>query len=165
MKPIARDAELLVEQFDGDAVIYDQRSHRVHRLDKRAHRIWRSCDGQSTIAELADRNGCSREIVELTLDKLQTADLLDGDRLRLRSRRQLVASAAALATIPIVASVAAPTPAMAASPPPKPGTEEGDCAYVFVDGGWRCQYKIVTSTCCSEQQIGTTNRVKCAPCP
>lgn len=164
MKPIARDAGLLVEKFDGDAVIYDQRSHRVHRLDKHAHRIWRSCDGQTTIAQLADRNGCGREIVELTLDKLQAADLLDGDRLRLRSRRQLVASAAAFAIVPIVASVAAPTPAMAASPGPKPGIDEGNCGYLIVNGQWLCRAKgyIGPNMCCKSVQIGTTDKIKCA---
>lgn len=165
MNPQARNDALLVEELDGEAVVYDQRHDRVHRLDARAYRIWRESDGQATVAQLADRTGCERELIELTLDKLNAADLLHADGPRLYSRRRLVSSAAALAAAPIVVSVAAPTPAMAASPPPKPGTEEGDCIYKLVDGGWRCQPNIVTSTCCSEQQVGTTNRVKCAPCP
>jgi hypothetical protein len=166
MKPLARNAQVLVEEFDGEAVIYDQRSHRVHRLDERAHRIWRACDGRTALSQLAERTGCGSETVELTLIELQAADLLESDSVRLRSRRQLVASATALATAPLVTSVAAPTPAMAASPPPKPGTEEGGCVYKFRNGGWVCEFGSITGAggCCKSVQIGTTDRIKCAPC-
>lgn len=128
MKPHARLFDILVEELDGQAVVYDQRSNIVHHLDERARRIWNACDGQRTPRQIATVTGYDGATVELTLLELQYAGLLAGQsRRRLRSRRQLLKAGAALAATPAIASVTAPTPAMAQSP------MANAC-----NGRWRC---------------------------
>ncbi|HKW11047.1 MAG TPA: hypothetical protein VJO33_11760 [Gemmatimonadaceae bacterium] len=70
-----------------------------------------------------------QSIIEYALDKLATAHLLEDEAISRRDvvRRMTYASAAAVA-LPVVLSIAAPTPAMAASGkpttlPPDPGPD------------------------------------------
>ncbi|HEV7808941.1 MAG TPA: PqqD family protein [Solirubrobacteraceae bacterium] len=138
MRPAAREEDLLVEIVDGEAIIYDLRSNDVHHLDERALAIWRACDGRTTIQQIANAS-VDAGSVEPTLRALDAAGLLEqvGE---LRSRRQLLVAGGVAAAMPIVATVAAPTPAMAASPKPctkgtrgcVPGVADMGCEWTFV---------------------------------
>jgi len=48
-----RRSDLAVVQVDGEAVIYDDRSGNIHRLNPTATLVFECCDGQSTIPEVA----------------------------------------------------------------------------------------------------------------
>jgi PqqD family protein of HPr-rel-A system len=52
-KPKVRD-DLTVVELDGEAVVYDEASNRLHHLNPTATIIFNLCDGQSTIRELAE---------------------------------------------------------------------------------------------------------------
>jgi hypothetical protein len=114
MKPVARTEELLIEQIGDEAMIYDKRTDTVHHLDARTLAIWRACDGRTTITDLAGPNE-DVETLELALAALQEARLLMGDGRALRSRRQLLFAGALVAATPMVTSIVAPTPAVAAT--------------------------------------------------
>ncbi len=80
-----------------ETVLYDPELDRVHRLNPTAAAVWRHCDGNATVDDIAtalrDEFGRQppQELVWLALGQLSNAGLLAGE----------------------VASIIAPTPAMA----------------------------------------------------
>ena len=130
MRPRARTEDLVVSEVDGEVLIYDTRRHRAHCLNGPAASVWQHCDGQRSVEELAamvqPTDGTEAEIVQFALRQLDRAHLLE-DRLEETSgqitRQQLLRKAgktgAAVALLPVVASIVSPTIAAAASCVPK----------------------------------------------
>jgi Coenzyme PQQ synthesis protein D (PqqD) len=52
VKPKARD-DLTVVELDGEAVIYDEESSELHRLNPTATIVFGLCDGSTTMSEMA----------------------------------------------------------------------------------------------------------------
>jgi hypothetical protein len=130
MLPKARKDKLLVQEVGDELVVYDQERHKAHRLNRTAAFVWRHSDSQKTAADVAaliesELNiPANEELVWWTLNRLDKAHLLQERVTRPTdaasiSRRQvvrrlgLVGGLAAL--LPVVTSIVAPTPAMAAS--------------------------------------------------
>ena len=121
------DPSLLVSELDGELVIYDTIRNEAHWLSQTSARIWRRCDGKTSIAELvatlneSTDTTCDEDLVWLGLQDLANAHLLKqplerrlGERLATRRsvlRRLSVAGSAAV--LPLVMSIVAPTPAAA----------------------------------------------------
>ena len=119
-------------------MIYSEEHQAAHSLNHSASVVWRHCDGEHSVQELTALLGTelgtdvSEPIVEYALEELSRAHLLEAsphEETNTVSRRDLIrrisyASAAALA-LPVVMSIAMPTPAMAASGdlPPDPGPD------------------------------------------
>jgi hypothetical protein len=129
--PLARHTDLTVEHLSSETIVYDHRSHRVHCLNPTIVFIWEQCDGHTSPQAMAARLPralnlpSDQHIVLLALRKLSKADLInvelpDFESLRGPSRRQLVQKFGAMglavtALLPVLTSIVAPTPAMAAS--------------------------------------------------
>src|SRR5262245_23841975 len=124
MFPESRKDQLLVEEVGGELVVYDQRRHQAHRLNRAAALVWRHCDGRTGAAEMAAllRRELGRpadeEVVWLALDRLDKAHLLQGGLTRpadapRASRRQVLRRLARVAAVavlvPTVATIVAPT--------------------------------------------------------
>ena len=100
----------------------------MHALNPTAAQVWQWCDGQTDIAEMADwlRTECgvlnAVVLVELALSQFRERHLLD-DPVGLpsisptMSRRELARRGVAVALLPAVASILAPTPLQAQSTP------------------------------------------------
>jgi hypothetical protein len=121
-RPVAREAELLVEPVDDELLVFDSERQIAHSLNRVAAAVWRACDGSRTVDEIADATGCKREAVELALVELANIELLAGERpaVAIVSRRQMlrrtaVVGAAAGLALPVIRSITAPSPALAAS--------------------------------------------------
>jgi hypothetical protein len=122
--PRARRDDLLIEDVVDEILIYDTRAQQAHCLNAAAAAIWRACDGQTTLSGLAEAAAAAtgepwdEALVGHALEQLRERDLIDLDR-RLSwpalSRRQLMGRLAASAALPLITSLAAPTPAMAQS--------------------------------------------------
>ena len=132
MYPTSRRSGLLIDQIGDETIVYDQLRQEAHALNRLASIVWKHSDGTRSVQELAIIVGAelvtnaNASIVEYALDKLATAHLLEDETLTRRDavRRMTYASAAAVA-LPAVLSIAAPTPAMAASstrPVPTPAS-------------------------------------------
>jgi hypothetical protein len=130
MTPQSRKEQLLTQRVGDELVVYDERTHEAHRLNRTAAEVWEQADGARTVPELASslrqslaaEGGAavgdqeSEELVRLALDNLDRAGLLVRGLPAINepmSRRQMLVVAAAL--LPVVASIVAPTPAMAQS--------------------------------------------------
>lgn len=141
MRPTAKKEGLLIEELAGEALVYDLDNRMVHRLDQQAFQVWRSCDGHHTPEMIASTLTAEQHgehldadhlaVVETAVRQLRDAGLLlpldeeDPSAKQPPTRRDLLARAGALGAagaaggaLILVHSIAAPTPAMAASPLP-----------------------------------------------
>lgn len=120
--PLARSNDLIVEELGDEVLIYDTQNERGHSLSPEAARVWRACNGKTTAERLSVQLGLDRETVDQALEELTSCELLevrptivaDGSTRREVTIKMAKVGAAAAAA-PLILSVAAPTPSMAAS--------------------------------------------------
>ncbi len=131
MTPRARQARLLTREIGDELAVYDEDRDRLHVLNRTAALVWRHCDGQRTVADLAALvsrelgSPAGEHVVWLALARLQRAHLLEArvaaPGVASASRRALLRGAAQTAAgallLPSVTSLTAPTAALAQSPP------------------------------------------------
>lgn len=123
--PRARQDGLLEEAVGEELLLYDQESHTAHCLSPIAACVWRHCDGERDIAELARLAGASEGLVADALRELREKDLLVVEPGLMQStipgesRREAIGRVArygaAAAAGSMVVSATAATPAMAES--------------------------------------------------
>lgn len=123
--PLARTDDLIVEDLAAEAggtdevLVYDQRNDHAHCLTREAAMVWRVCDGETKPAELAAALGFDVEMVKRAITELSECDLLDVGGATGITRREATVRLAkvggAAAAAPLIFSILAPTPALAAS--------------------------------------------------
>ena len=80
--PHARDEELAVQELADEVLVYDLKRHKAHCLNPAVARIWKRCDGKTTVAELArhlgeaEESAIAEEAVWVALEQLSKAHLL-----------------------------------------------------------------------------------------
>src|SRR5206468_3367007 len=123
--PNARREGLIVEELEGETLVYDLDSHKAHSLNASAALVWRHCDGRTTVSNIARimhkelKAPLSEDLVLLALDRLQTARLLeepsqpDGALPRRSVMKKLALVGGLSVVLPAVHSIIAPTPAQA----------------------------------------------------
>jgi Coenzyme PQQ synthesis protein D (PqqD) len=125
LTPLARREGFVIQQLADEMLVYDLERHRAHCLNLTAAAIWELCDGRTSVSEMASQlrsRGDATvdvEVVRYGLRQLAKFRLLQ-DRLPEGvglSRRQLLrrAGVAAALSLPLVASILAPTAAEAAT--------------------------------------------------
>ena len=121
--PLARTEQLLVMDMDGETLVYDLARHRAHCLNPAAARVWRLCDGRTSVEEMArvvaDATGTAadEDLVWYALRRLNGARLIEGLRpaapTHAVTRRDLLqrmtAAGLGMLMLPTVASIVAPT--------------------------------------------------------
>ncbi|MDQ2713240.1 MAG: hypothetical protein M3Y24_13595 [Acidobacteriota bacterium] len=129
MCPLARKNDVYVEQLPNEVVIYDKISHQAHCLNRTVFTVWENADGTRTVDELSELLAgllgapLTRDATLVALEDLRNADLLQSppklDGVPMPSRRDLgrkfALAGVSASLLPFVASIAAPTPAMATS--------------------------------------------------
>jgi Coenzyme PQQ synthesis protein D (PqqD) len=127
MKPLARTEGLVVTELPDELLVYDLERHRAHCLNPTAALVFKHCDGRRSVAQIArilrrelDMDPPADEgLVWLSLERLERARLLEERPAAPAaapgySRRELVRRVGlAAATLPVVATILAPTPAEA----------------------------------------------------
>jgi len=161
-KPLARSDELILEELGEELLVYDQVSNRAHCLGGRAATVWRACDGQKTVADLSAETGLDSELVSQALAELSECRLLDGlpagaGMTRRDLTFRVAKLSAAAASVPLIVSVAAPTPAAAITPTPAVCAQYSAqscaaCCHIIgccccCEGGGSCKLCYPTSTC------------------
>ncbi len=128
LMPRAREDQLVVEELPDETLVYDLKRHKAQCLNRTATLVWRSCDGQTTVAEMATMLENELEIpadesvVWMALDRLGRSHLLTeqvtlpADRAEY-SRRAVIRTLGQVAgmslLLPVVESIVAPTAAHA----------------------------------------------------
>jgi hypothetical protein len=129
-KPLARTEDLVIENVEDELLVYDGKHARAHSLSAPAARVWRACDGETSIDDLAAALELPRETVVNALDELEGAELLESYGLQIVNggsangngitRRQMAVRSAkiggAVAAAPLLYSIAVPSPAAAVTP-------------------------------------------------
>jgi hypothetical protein len=133
LRPLARRDNLVVRELPNELLIYDLDNDQAHCLNQSAALVWKNCDGEAGIADLARKletelqAPVSEDFVWLALGQLQEFRLLEKEVTGAAgapalSRRQLMKKlglAAAIA-LPLVTSIVAPTATQAQTKPPPP---------------------------------------------
>jgi hypothetical protein len=126
--PLAREEKLVVREMPDELLVYDLRVHKAHCLNQTAAFVWKCCDGQTGVAELAamlsEKLGTAipDDVVWIALEQLEALSLLEERVTRPSgvsklSRREAVKRLGlAAAAVPLIMSVASPTAAQAQSP-------------------------------------------------
>jgi hypothetical protein len=136
-RPQARRDGLVVRELAEEVLIYDTQRHKAHCLNPMAAAVWRHCDGQTTVGEMARRlqqdlsTPVDRAVVFSALAQLGKARLLagevrpqgdgaelsrgPGDEAGLSRRELMRLLGGAAASIPLVTTIAAPAAAQAVS--------------------------------------------------
>jgi hypothetical protein len=123
--PRARQVGLLKEAVGEELLLYDQNSHTAHCLSPIAACIWRYCNGERSITELAQLSGANSSLVADALQELSEKDLLVAEpeltqgAVSGESRREAIGRVArygvAATAGSLIVSATAATPAMASS--------------------------------------------------
>lgn len=118
---------IIVREIETETLVYDEGTHRAWCLNRSSACVWRLCDGNHTVEQIAESAsgelGCAmgEDLVLLTLDELRDKNLLEEPSAPLLadgiSRRSMIGRAglAAAALLPVIAIIAAPPAAMALS--------------------------------------------------
>jgi hypothetical protein len=160
--PRARQDGLLEEAVGEELLLYDQESHTAHCLSPVAACVWRHCDGEHDLTDLAQLVGASENLVVDALNELREKDLLVAELQLMQStvtrvsRREAISRAArygaAAAAGSLIISATAATPAIASS------SESVCCSCENAQGPCFCVLGIFTVATCRmecERQSGS----------
>jgi hypothetical protein len=121
-KPLARSDDLVVEELGDELLVYDVNVDRAHSLSAPAARVWRRCDGKTSVDALGAELGLDAETTARALDELDRCNLLDaGPELGAgHTRREATIKVAkiggAVAAAPLIVSLGLPATAAATVP-------------------------------------------------
>jgi len=124
--PIARKSGLVVQEVPDEVLVYDLESNKAHCLNQSAAMIWKSCDGNTSVSEIAKLvesqagGKVTEDFVWLAIDQLSENNLLEKEissAFEGTSRREVIKKIglASMIAIPVIASLVAPRSAMAAA--------------------------------------------------
>ena len=74
--PKAKTERLIVREIDGETLVYDRGRDTASCLNEFAARVWRECDGETSVAAIAAALGEDERAVWLALHQLTKAQLL-----------------------------------------------------------------------------------------
>lgn len=151
--PKARKRGLVVQEMPNEILIYDEDRAKAHCLNQTAARVWKYCDGKTTIA--AACRYLSRDFGEPVDEKLVwyaihqfSRDHLLEDQIErptfmtsTMNRRNMVVRLGLIAVaVPLVTSIIAPTAVRAGGsssclPPGQPCTASAQCCSLLCSGG------------------------------
>jgi len=148
--PKAKTERLIVREIDDETLVYDMGHHAATCLNEFAAKIWRRCDGKTSIAGIAAALGEDERAVWLALHRLTKSKLLT-EAIALppsmttgKSRReiagQLGLGAAVAAVSSIVMTTAAHASGAAGGSPCSSNSQcqSGDCAGDLSHGNGFC---------------------------
>lgn len=124
--PIARKDEIVIQEFQDEVLIFDVKSNKAHCLNQTASNVWKNCDGKNTVTDikllLDNQTGTDvpENLIWLAIDQLSERELLEvgfEKKFAGQNRREVLKriGLATVVALPIIASITAPSAAMAAA--------------------------------------------------
>ena len=52
--PAARKDELVIQEVEGETLVYDLKSHKAHCLNRTAALVWKRCDGRTRVGQITE---------------------------------------------------------------------------------------------------------------
>ncbi len=119
--PKSRKDNLVVQEIDGEVLIYDLNKNKAFCLNQTSALVWQACDGSRTVADIGETVGkqlksqVSEDLVWLALDQLSKENLVEkqtvsNDKFKGLSRREVIKKVGlgTMIALPIVTSLVAP---------------------------------------------------------
>ncbi|MGH9932564.1 MAG: PqqD family protein [Pyrinomonadaceae bacterium] len=141
--PQARRSGLIIQEVDSEILIYDQDTNKAHCLNQTAAKVWKYCDGETSLADACSalshdlETPVDEKLVWYAVDQFSKDNLLEKEIelpafiIAGMNRRQMVRTLglAAVIALPLVTSIVAPTPVQAATcrPPGQACTTAAQC--------------------------------------
>ncbi len=117
---MARQNGIVVQEMPDEVLVYDLDSNKAHCLNNSAALVWKSCDGNNSVADIVKQfdGKVTEDFVWLAIDQLNETGLLQNEvapRFAGQSRRQVLKTIglASMVALPVIASLVAPTNALA----------------------------------------------------
>lgn len=122
--PNARKEGLVIQEMPDEVLVYDLDTNKAHCLNQTAAFVWKSCDGVKSVNDITKvyqaefGQNVPEDMIWLALDQLGEKNLLEQQikaDFQGQTRREVIkrVGLAAVVALPIVASLTAPTAAMA----------------------------------------------------
>lgn len=122
MTPSARKDDLIIQEVDGETLVYDLKTNKIVSLNKTSSLVWKNCDGKKTAAEIAKEiqhnigTKINEDFVYFAVNQLNKENLLKppfdySDKFAGMSRREVIrkVGVGAMASLPVVAALVAPS--------------------------------------------------------
>ncbi|HKP47407.1 MAG TPA: PqqD family protein [Pyrinomonadaceae bacterium] len=127
--PRTRRSGLVTQEADNEILIYDQTTDKAHCLNDTAAKVWKYCDGETTVTDactalsLELKTTVDENVIWFAVDQFAKDHLLEEATTPPvfisagMNRRQIMRTLglAAVVAVPLVTSIVAPTPAQAAT--------------------------------------------------
>lgn len=126
--PKSRKDDLVIQELDGEVMVYDLKENKALCLNQTSALIWQLCDGNQTPKEISIKlsqklkSKANEELVWLALSQLKKEKLIEnGNELTNpfvgMNRREILKKVglATMIALPVVASIVTPSSIMAAS--------------------------------------------------
>ena len=153
--PKARTTELIEQEADNELLIYDLQINKAYTLNETSKIVFKACDGENSFDGLKEEHKYTDDLIFLALDELKKNNLLQTDYTSPfagMSRREVIRKVgiASMIALPVIATLSAPTPAMAASVcvAPNAGGAPGGSPTVTSPTGDVFALKASCASCC-----------------
>ena len=123
--PLARQKDIVVQEFNEDILVYDLKTNKVFCLNETSAAIWQLCNGKNNVTAISNQfqkqtnQLIPNELVEIALENLSKENLLENYQSKTdkTSRREMIRKAglATAVALPVITSVIAPSAVHAAS--------------------------------------------------
>jgi hypothetical protein len=118
--PLARTANIVVQELGNEVLIYDLKTHKAFNLNETSSIVYKACNGSASFEELKSKYKFTDDIIFLALDELKKQNLIAEDYdspFAGISRREVIRKVglASMIALPAIASLVAPTAAGAQS--------------------------------------------------
>jgi hypothetical protein len=122
--PVARKENLVIQELQEEILVFDIKTNKAHCLNPTASTVWKFCDGKNTVSDINElfkiRTGANvpENLIWLAIDQLNERELLEEKfetKFAGQNRREVLKKIglATVISLPIVASITAPTAALA----------------------------------------------------
>lgn len=131
--PMARKEGLVLQEMPDELLVYDLETNKAHCLNQTASTVWKACNGENTVGEIAKMfEGSNEDLVWLALDQLAEYNLLQKplkSKFEGISRREMIkkVSITGAVALPIIAMLSFPTASLAVTCTASIFGTQGDC--------------------------------------
>jgi hypothetical protein len=123
--PVARKEGLVIQEMPDELLVYDMESNKAHCLNSTATAVWKACDGQNDISDIAGMINktdklIGEELVWLAIKQLNESNLLEqkiSSKFEGISRREVIKKVGLTAAIslPIISALSFPSATLAST--------------------------------------------------
>lgn len=119
--PQTRSKDIVVQNLDGETLIYDVSINKAYCLNKTAAIVYNACNESKTFAELTRKHKLTEDVIYFALDELREQNLLESPQyissLAGMNRREAIRKVGlgSMLALPVITTLLAPKSAAAAS--------------------------------------------------